>query len=189
MNMKKIFLLAAMALFTLSANAQTKIGHVNFNELVTLLPEMDNVRETMNAAQKEAEETFQSMYQEYQTKMQQYQQKESTWTAAIKESKGKELADIESRLQEFQQTVSQELQQQQSQLTAPLVQKVQDAVKTVAKSAGVTAVFDTASAIYFDENATVDLMTAARKALSIPDDRTIESLQQQMEAAQQQQQK
>ena len=70
--MKKIFLFALAAILPFALQAQTKIGHVNFNELVTLLPEMDGVRETMNAANKEAEETFQDMYKEYQAKTQEY---------------------------------------------------------------------------------------------------------------------
>ena len=183
--MKKIFLFALAAILPFALQAQTKIGHVNFNELVTLLPEMDGVRETMNAANKEAEETFQDMYKEYQAKTQEYQQKESTWSASVKETKAKNIADLEGRLQEFQQNISQELQQQQQQLTAPLVQKVQDGIKKIAKAAGVTVVLDTTSMLYVDEASTVNLMDAARKELGIPADRTIESLQQQMAAQQQ----
>ena len=66
--------------------------------------------------QNEAQETFNSMVEEYQTKANQYQQKSATWTAAIKEAKEKELVDIQNRIQEFQQTISQELQQKQAEL-------------------------------------------------------------------------
>ena len=118
--MKKIALIAVMALFTLAASAQVKLAHVNFNELVTLMPESDNARSTMEAAQKEANETYQSMVEEAQTKYSEYQQKQSTWTAAIRESKEKELGDIQNRIQEFQQSIQQELQQQNEQLMSPI---------------------------------------------------------------------
>ena len=36
--MKKILLIAAMALFTLTASAQAKFAYVDFNELVMLAP-------------------------------------------------------------------------------------------------------------------------------------------------------
>ncbi len=179
--MKKIFVIAVASLMALSASAQ-KIGRVNFNELVMLMPEMDAARETIAASQKEAEETYAAVVEEYQGKVSQYQQKSASWTAAIKESKEKELYDIQNRIQEFQQTISQELQQQQSQLTAPIQEKVSQVVTDLAKAKGLTALFDFSQAIYFDETKVVDLTPEARKALNIPADRTIESLQAELQA-------
>lgn len=179
--MKKILAIAAMALLTLSASAQ-KLAKVNFNELVMLAPEMDAAREVMNASQKEAEETYSSMVEEYQSKATQYQQKQATWTAAIKESKERELMEIQNRIQEFQQSISQELQQQQAQLMAPIQEKAQKAVQDLAKAQGIAAVFDVSSALYFDDNAVIDLTPAARKAMNIPAGRTLEQLQQELQA-------
>ena len=113
--MKKLFVVALAALATLTASAQT-FGRVNFQELVMLAPEMDSAREAIAASQKEAEETYSAMVEEYQGKLNQYQQKQATWTAAIRESKERELMEIQNRIQEFQQSISQELQQQQAQL-------------------------------------------------------------------------
>ena len=64
-----------------------------------------------------------AMYEEYQTKMQQYEQKSSTWTPAVLETKQRELMEIESRLQQTQQSLQQELQQLQQNLQAPIVEK------------------------------------------------------------------
>ena len=183
--MKKIFVIAIASLMAFTAGAQ-KIGRVNFNELVMLMPEMDAARETMAASQKEAEETYAAMVEEYQGKVTQYQQKSSSWTAAIKESKEKELMDIQNRIQEFQQNISQELQQQQSQLVAPINEKANNAVQELAKAKGIDVLFDASQAIYFSD-AVIDLTAEARKALNIPDSRTIESLQAELAAQAQQQ--
>ena len=180
--MKKILAIAAMALLTLTASAQ-KLGRVNFTELYQLMPEADVAREQINTMQNEAQETYASMVEEYQTKANQYQQKSASWTAAIKESKEKELYDIQNRIQEFQQTISQELQQHQAQLMNPIMEKAQKAVSDLAKAQGIVAVFDSGSALYFDENAVVDLTPAARKALGIKEGRTLEQLQQELQAA------
>ena len=186
--MKKILAIAAMALLTLAASAQ-KLGRVNFTELrvnftelYQLAPEADAAREQINAMQNEAQETFSSMVEEYQTKANQYQQKSATWTAAIKDAKEKELVDIQNRIQEFQQTISQELQQKQAELMNPIMEKAQKAVQDLAKAQGIIAVFDTGSALYFDEAAVVDLTPAARKSLGIKDGRTLEQLQQELQA-------
>ena len=182
--MKKIFVIAVMALLTLSASAQ-KIARVNFTELVQLMPEADQARETMAAASKEADETYKTMVEEFQTKYQQYQQKASTWTASIKESKERELSDMQQRIQDFQQSVSQELQEQQSTLMAPIYQKAQDEVQKIAKNLGVDVLLDTSSALYYSD-AIVDITAQARKALGIKEGRTLEQLQQEMAAQQQQ---
>ncbi|MBO6237912.1 MAG: OmpH family outer membrane protein [Bacteroidales bacterium] len=179
--MKKIFVIALAALMTVTASAQ-KLGRVNFTELVQLAPEADAAREQITAMQNEAQETYASMLEEYQTKANQYQQKSASWTAAIRESKEKELYDIQNRLQEFQQTISQELQQQQNTLMSPIMEKAQEVVKKLAKAQGLAAVFDDSSALYFDETAVVDLTPAARKELGIKDGRTLEQLQQEMQA-------
>ena len=178
--MKKIFVMALAAFVALTASAQ-QIGKVNFQELVMLMPEMDAARATLSASQKEAEETYASMVEEYQGKLSQYQQKQASWTAAIKESKERELMDINTRIQEFQQNVSQELQQQQAQLNAPIYEKATEAVKKLAKERGITVLLDSNQALYFDDSV-IDLTADARKALGIPEDRTLESLQAELQA-------
>lgn len=185
--MKKIILIAAAALMTLSASAQ-KFAHVNFNELVMLTSAADSARAQINASQKEAQDTFNSMYEEYQSKLQQYQQKASTWTPAIRESKEKELNDIQSRLEEFQQNIQQELSQQQQVLMAPIQQKAIDVVNQLAKAGGYIYVFESSQYLYVDPAQSVDLTPAARKALNIPDGRTLETLQQELQAQAAQQQ-
>ena len=182
--MKKIFVIALAALMTLTASAQ-KPGRVTFTELYQLMPEADAARDQINAMSNEAQETYASMVEEFQSKYNQYQQKQSSWTAAIKEAKEKELSDINNRIQEFQQTISQELQQKQAELMNPIMEKAQKAVQDLAKAQGIIAVFDAGSALYFDESAVVDLTPEARKSLGIKEGRTLEQLQQELAAQQQ----
>ena len=181
--MKKIILIAVMAVMSVAASAQNlKFGYVNFNEIVMLMPEMDAARATMEENQKTNEEILMSMYQEYQTKMQDYQAKAATWTSAIRESKEKELIDIESRLQQTQQSLQQEMQQLQSSLQAPIYEKAQTTVQEIAKAQGLAFVFEESSLLYIDPAQGVNLTTEARKALNIPEGRTLEALQAELEA-------
>jgi len=185
--MKKILLVAAAALLTVTGFAQ-KFAHVNSTELVQLCPEADQVRATMAASQKEAQETYQAMADEFNTKYQQYQQKAQTWTQAIKESKEKELTEIQQRIQEFGQSIEAELQQQQQQLWAPIYEKVNKTIQDIAKNGGYIYVFDQAAAIYIDPAQSVDITPEARKVLGVEEGRTLEMLQQEMAAQQQAQQ-
>ena len=181
--MKKIFVIAAVALMSLTASAQElKWAYVDFNELVMLMPEMDSARATMEENQKTNEEILVAMYDEYQAKYQQYQQKQATWTPAIRESKEKEIMEIQSRLEQTQQSLQQELQQLQQNLQAPIVEKANNVINELAKAKNITAVLDKASFIYVDPAQMIDLTAEVRAALNIPEGRTLETLQAEMMA-------
>ena len=181
--MKKIALIAAAALLSLAASAQDiKIGYVDFTELMQLMPEMDSARVQIDAASAEAQETYQAMVEEFQSKYQQFEQKQASWTPAIKESKGAELQQIQTRIQEFEQAVQQDLEQLNNQLRAPLFEKARQAVNDLAAAKGLAVVFDKESILYIDPAQGVDLMPEARVALGIPEGRTIEALQAEYQA-------
>ena len=181
--MKKILVIAAVALMSLSATAQElKWAYVDFNELVMLMPEMDSARATMEENQKTNEEILVAMYDEYQTKYQQYQQKQATWTPAIRESKEKEIMEIQSRLEQTQQSLQQEMQQLQQSLQAPIYEKAQNTVNELAKAQGIAFVFEKSSMLYVDPAQGIDLTPEARTALNIPADRTLEALQAELQA-------
>ena len=181
--MKKLFLIAAMAVVSFAATAPNlKFGYVNYSELVQLMPDMDTVREQLEAQEKETYETLGAMYEEYQTKAQQFQQKESTWTPAIRDSKLKELQEIETRFQESQQIFQQELQQMQQMLQAPVMEKAQNTVIELAKAKGLAFVFEETQMLYIDPAQGVNLTVEARAALNIPEGRTLETLQAELQA-------
>ncbi len=180
--MKKTLLIAAMALISVCGFAQ-KFAHINTQELVQLCPEADAARSTMTAASQEAQETYQAMVDEFNTKYQTYQQKSSTWTQTIKESKEKELTEIQQRIQEFSQNVQMELQQREQELYAPIYEKVNNTIKDLAKKGNYIYVFDATSILYIDSAQSTDLTPEARKVLNIPADRTLESLQAELQAA------
>ena len=181
--MKRILMIAAVALMSVAASAQDlKWAYVDFNEIVMLMPEMDEARATMEENQKTNEEILVAMYEEYQTKMQQYQQKAETWTPAIRESKEKEIMEIQARFEQTQQSLQQEIQQLQQSLQAPIYEKAQNTVNDLAKAKGVDFVFEKSSLLYVDPAQGIDLTPDARAALNIPADRTLETLQAELQA-------
>ena len=181
--MKKIILIAAMAMMSVAAMAQDfKFGYVDFNEVIMLMPEMDEARKTIDENQKTNEEILMTMYKEYETKMQQYQQNNATWTPAVREMKEKEIMQLEQNLQQNQQVLQQEIQQLQQQLQAPIYEKAQKAVNELAKAKGLAVVFEKNSLLYLDPAQGVNLTPEARTALNIPADRTLEKLQQELQA-------
>ena len=180
--MKKVIMLAVASLFAFSAVAQPKFAHVNFAELVQLMPEADEARTALEASNKEIQETYTAMVEEYNSKYAVYQQKAETWTPAVRQSKEKELQGIVSRISEFESSIERELAQQQQTLMAPIQKKAIDTVNKLAKEGGYIYVIDVNGALYIDDTQSIDLTPAARKILGIPEGRTLESLQQELAA-------
>lgn len=167
------FLALVMVLFATQSFAQTKLGHINMQELVALMPERDSAVIKLENYAKELDETMQGMQQEFNTKYQTYQQKSGTWTAAILEAKTKELQEMQERLQMFQQNAQQEMGQLQQSLFAPVFEKANKALEDIATAGGFTYVFDlSAGAILFKGATSVDLMPEVKKALGIPASKT-----------------
>ena len=184
--MKKIILIAAMAVMSVAAMAQDlKFGYVDLNELFLLHPEMKKVQAVIEENQKTNEEILMTMYQEYQTKMQQYEKNSATWTQAVREMKEKEIMQLEQNLQQNQQVLYQEIKELQQAQQQPIYEAVRNAVQELAKAKGLAFVLEKNASndvFYFNPELGVDLTPEARVALKIPADRTIEKLQQEMQA-------
>lgn len=182
--MKKLMIIAAAFLFMgAAASAQgLKFAHVNFNELVQLMPEMDSARVQMEASQKEIQDTYQSMIEEFNSKYAEYNEKSATWTPSVRESKEREISSIQARIQEFEQSSQQDLSQMQNALMGPIYQKAQEAVNNIAKTGGYIYVFDSSQLLYVDSAQSTDITKTAREALNIPADRTLEKLQAELQA-------
>lgn len=179
--MKKILLIAAVSLIGVAASAQ-KFAHVNFQELVQLMPESDQARAVIQESQKNAQESYQEMMNEFQDKYSKYQQNVNNYTPATRKTKEDELTNIQQRIQEFSQNVEQELQEQQQKLMEPIYKKAQEKMQEIAKAGGYIYVFDRSAILYIDEAQSTDITPECRKALGIPAERTLESLQAELQA-------
>ncbi len=151
-------------------SGQTKFGYINTTELVMLTADADSAMVKLQAYQKDLEGELVSMRTEFQNKLNTYQQKQATWTAAIKESKEAEIQEMDQRIQQFQQTASGDLQQLQASLFAPIFEKAKNAIAKIAKDKGLSFVFETSTnpLAYINEAQGVDLMPLAKAALGVP---------------------
>lgn len=171
--MKKIATLfsIAFAFVAMSVSAQQyKFAQINSQELVMLMSEMDSARVKLQAYQMELTETMEAMQTEYNTLLNEYQQKQATWGQAKRESKEQQIQDIVRRLEEFNVSAQNEMQQMQQVYMGPVYQKAQEAITKVAKENGFTYVFDISAGplLYFDEAVTTNLLPLAKAELGIP---------------------
>jgi len=104
---------------------------------------------------------------EYQTKLQTYQSKADSMPEAIKQTKEKELYDLQTRIQDFQQTAQESIQKKKEEIYGPILKKAEDAIKLLAKEKSYSYIFDTSvgAVVYAQESD--DLMPVVKAKLGI----------------------
>ena len=86
--MKKTLLTIVVSLvFILSIQSQSKFGYLNSNELLAMMPESLSMQEELQTYAKGLESQLTAMQVEYENKVVEYQQNETTYTDIIKEEK------------------------------------------------------------------------------------------------------
>ena len=161
-----LFLIVLCVCSAFSASAQ-KVGRIDFQAVMISLPETDSAQVKIQALIKDLQEQMEEMRVEFNNKLSDFQQKQSTLTPAISEVKQKELSDLSTRMQEMETRAQSDVNAMQVQLFQPIIDKIKEATAKAAKVQGLTMVLDTEtsqSLVYIDET-TTDLTDVVIKAL------------------------
>lgn len=161
-------LLIAAALFigvSQTVSAQAKVAHINVSELMTAMPEMKAANSQLEQISKTYDTQYKTMVQEFQAKIQKYDQEAATVGDAVNESRAKEVQDMQQRIQEYQQTATKELQDKQEAIYKPILEKSRNAIQKVARAKGYQYVLDssTGSGVILADGP--DLMADVKKEL------------------------
>ena len=162
--MKKMIFMLALVLPVL-ASAQ-KIGHVNTQEIMTLMPETKIMSAKLDSLQGSYETQLANMQEEFNKKITEFQKQQATMSADIREFRQQELAEMEQRMQMFYQTVQQELQKKQVEYLQPVRDALLAAINKVGAAQGCAYVIDLANVIYVGADA-LDLTSAVKAELKI----------------------
>ena len=162
--MKKI-IIAMMLILSLAVSAQ-KFGHINTQELFTQMPEVNQVKLKMDTVNAQYENQLASMNDEIQKKYQDYQANEATMVDAVKQIRQQELQEMQQRIQLFYQTAQEDIQKKQTELLAPIHEKMAKAIKAVGEREGYTYIFDSAAMVHIGTDAK-DVTPAVKKELGI----------------------
>jgi len=171
-NMKTVGKLGIIAFFVFSmgiAQAQktSKIGHINSNELLQVMPEKDTAEAALQAYAKELEMQLTAMTSEYEKKYTDYQANAALMSDIIKASKEEEIMGIQRRIQDFQGKAQEALAKRETTIMEPIIKKARDAIAAVAKANGFSYVIDsgTGALLYYPEGE--DLLPLVKKQLGI----------------------
>ena len=134
---------------SVSAQAQSKIGYVNWQAIAAQMPEMQRISQKLNKLVKSKQEQGQKLMKAFLAKQQKYSQEAPKQTPAINKKRSEELHALEQEIQRKEQEATQEVNQKKEKLMQPLLEKVQNAIDVVAKKGKYDAIFRSEALLYF----------------------------------------
>ncbi|PLW96834.1 MAG: hypothetical protein C0593_10285 [Marinilabiliales bacterium] len=169
-NVVKIFVVVALVVAgSFHANAQTKakFGHLNFAELYSMMPGQDTVKTQYESYARDIQTQFTAMQTEYESKLTDYQSNAATMSDIIRETKEKEIIDLQTRIENFQYSAQEKLANKEAQLTAPIIEKAKEAVEAVAKENGYTYILNSTEGLLLYAEPSQDIMPLVKKKLGL----------------------
>lgn len=161
-----LVLFAILVLAGSNVNAQ-KFGYVDLQELMQLMPEYKKANTDMEAFGKSLEDELKKLSDEFQKKVADYQKGEKTMNEAIRDLKQKELQDMQSRIQEFQQAAQENIRKKEADLLKPIIEKAKTAISQVAKEGSYSYIFDSSVAGFLYKPEGDNVLGLVKKKLGI----------------------
>lgn len=151
MKQIKSLLIAAVMFFGVSEmNAQSKVAHIDVQELLSKMPEMTAAKAQLETLSKTLDTEYSKMVNEYQTKMKKYESEAQTAGDAENEKRAKEMQDMGQRIQQYRDSAQKQISDKEAEIVKPIMDKAKAAVVKVAKAKGYQYVMDASSLIVAD---------------------------------------
>jgi len=169
--MKKISILIIAIFASLQINAQSKVGTVDVEYILSVMPQLEQVRTDLKVYSDDLNNQSQVKINTYQTLVDAYKQNESTYSDAAKKEKQNEIITLEQDINKFQQNINQLVQIKQNELVQPLYNMIGTALNTVAKENSFTQVLTLDNTIvYLDPSFDITLKVMTKMGLPLPEE-------------------
>jgi outer membrane protein len=147
--MKKLVLILIAIISVQLTFAQSKIAHVNTQEILDTMPSRKQAITEIRAFQEEGMKELTEMENQLRTLYQEYQvAQEKAESPLMLEMKAKKIQAKEQAYQERQGTLEQDLQILSNRYNEPILQRVQEGVKIVSERKKLNYVFDVTSTLF-----------------------------------------
>jgi len=162
---KTLLLATVLCIVTISfTQAQSKIAHINTQELIAAMPEAKAAQTEIETLGKTYQTDIQASITEYQNTVKQYEAEATTKTDEENQKRGLELQEKQQRIQQFRSDAQQDIAKKEAELFKPIQEKAMAAINTVAKEKGYQYVLDRATLIVADGD---DILVDVKKNLGI----------------------
>ena len=162
--MKKLLLagIAGMAMFTATAQ---KIGYINTDELIQVMPEAIKADADLKDYQAALAQRYQDLSAELNTKDSAFISDSVHLSPSMKEIKRKELVELYQKVQNYQQSSQEDYQAKANTMIAPVREKALNAIKAVAKENGYAYILNEENLLVMPPDG--DILTLVKAKLGI----------------------
>lgn len=141
-NLRNVFAATLFIVGSICAQAQSKVAHINTQELVESMPEMMNAKSELEKLAKTYETDIQAMATELENKRKQYDAEASTKTDEENRKRAIEYQSMEQSIRQYQGQAQQDLQKKEIELLKPIIEKAKAAILKVGNNQGFDYVLD-----------------------------------------------
>jgi len=141
-HLKTLVLVALLIGSTSFMNAQSKVAHINTQELVASMPATKVAQAEIEKLSKTYQAEIQTMGTEYQNKIKQYDAEAKTQTNEENQKRAVEVQGMEQSIRQYQQQAQQDVQKKEFDLLKPITEQAKAAIQKVARAQGFTYVLD-----------------------------------------------
>lgn len=149
------------------AIGKEKIGYLNSALLLEADPEAKAIEKKLETLFKGKEAELENLGKSAQNKMQSYQENAHLLNETERKSREEELIGLDQQLQKMQYDASNEMERKRQELLAPVLKKMDKAVKQVAKENGYTYVLDPSAGGIVFADTTRDLLPLVKAKLGL----------------------
>ncbi|WP_299551826.1 OmpH family outer membrane protein [Seonamhaeicola sp.] len=164
-HLKTILLVTAVCIGSISfSQAQSKVAHINTQELIAAMPGFKSAQAELEALGKTYQTDYQASVTEYDKTRKQYEAEANTKTDEENQKRILELRETEQRIAQFQADAQKNLAEKRAELLKPVEEEAMKAINAVAKAQGFDYVLDRATLIVAEGT---DILDAVKKELGI----------------------
>ena len=169
--MKLKLLAAALFLTSLLATGQTKVGSIDSELIVGLMPETKQVLSRLSDYASRLDSSYQIKVKEYQDKVAAFQKLGKDVSDSFKQIKIDEIAELEQGLQTSQNNGNKLIQLKRDELMRPLYTKLREVIAEISKANGYTQILTTTGNefAYLDEKYDITKLVMDKLGLKIPE--------------------
>ena len=160
------FLKFAFLFVCISGIAQTKVGSIDIDFIMSKMPELTSVQEGVDAYGKTLEDELKGKVSTYDAAIKSYQEQESSLTILQRKEKQEAIIAMEEDINKYNQNATQLITLKRQELLQPLYNKIGVELEKIAKAEGYTQIFQRNTNLIYTDNR-FDLTLGVMKALGI----------------------
>lgn len=165
--MKNIFIALAIIFSSSLLQAQTKVGTIDAEFILQQMSEITQVQEGVKEYNAKLQGDLETTIKNYEDLVVAYQANSATFTEEEKKSKENEIISLENDIKNFRQKASVLMQMKNNELTEPLYERINEAMRLVVAEQGYTQILNTSTNGLAFSAAEYDITDAVIKKMGI----------------------